>query len=101
MQEGLQMSTEDSATEPTDEVVVPETPERPNGVTNEQWSEFMTKFDTFAERIEKGLTAKRPAAPKATTQPVSKPSPKPEPKTESAPEKTEEQPKKKKRGYWG
>ena len=93
-------STEVTETEET--VEVPEAPDRPNGVTNEQWSEFMTKFDAFAERIEKGLTAKRPTAPKASTQQVTKPSVKPEAKTapnppkEDAPEKP-----KKKRGYWG
>ena len=95
------MSTDDSTTETEVEIEAPEAPERPEGVTNAQWSEFMTKFDAFADRVEKGLTAKRPTAPKAQT--VTTPSPKPKAKVEETPSetKTEEKPKKRSRGYWG
>lgn len=96
------MSTDESQSETeTTEVEAPEIPDRPSGVTNEQWSEFVTKFDAFAERVEKGLTAKRPAAPKA--QQVTTPSRKPVEKTEEkTPEKTpEEKPKGRSKGYWG
>lgn len=96
------MSTEESTPETTDTSTTEEVvePERPAGVSNEQWDAFTAKFDAFAERVEKGLSAKRPATPKP--QAVTTPSKKPVVKTEDAPEtKTEATPKKKTRGYWG
>ena len=95
------MATQDSPQdEPTtEEVDAPEMPDRPSGVSNEEWADFRSEFKAFAERVEKGLTARRPAAPKAS-QTVEKPSRKPEPKEEEkTPEKAPEKPKRK-RGYW-
>lgn len=93
------MSTDDSPTNPTEEPEVSiEEPERPSGISDEKWDAFMTKFDQFAERIEKGLSAKRPATPKST-QTITTPSKKPAPPAE---EKTEPPAaKKKSKGYWG
>lgn len=93
------MSTEESTPETTDtstiEVVEPE---RPEGISDEKWAAFEAKFDAFADRIEKGLNAKRPATPKP--QAVTTPSKKPVAKTEETPEaKSEKKPKT--RGYWG